>query len=85
MGGIGLRECRKVVPMFLCSGMELMLYIHLHVLCTTPLVASITFRRWSRHTCNKYNFGVPSDHCSSILDLSGFTPKDGIQEIYHQY
>ena len=31
-----------------------MIDIHLHVFQPPPLIESITFMTWSRHTCNKY-------------------------------
>ena len=67
MRGIGLRECKKAGPKFLCSGTEIMLDIHLHVFRPPPLIASIPFRTWIRHTCHKY-FGAPSEHCYRISD-----------------
>ena len=44
---------QKAGPKFLRSGTELMLNIYLHMFRSPPIIASISFRTWSRHTWHK--------------------------------
>ena len=62
---IGTIECKKAGSKFLCSGTEPMLDINLHVFRHPPLIVSIPFSTWSRHTCNTY-FEVTSENYYKI-------------------
>ena len=67
MRGIGMIECKKAGPKFLCSVTELMIDINLDAFRPPPLILSISFKTWIRNTCHKY-FVVPSENYSGIPD-----------------